>query len=220
MAQPGGPSTWSTSQVSRGETWDAGLLCPPLWKPNLTSQVALVVKNPPANAGVIKDEGSIPGSGRSPGGGHGNPLQCCCLENPLDRGAWRATAHRVAKSRRDWSGWARTHACRILSLAAKPGSGLSSSDQQRARATREKEVCSRKPRGERPAQRGRFPSEKECRSREKENVGDAAGGLGRGVVSGSEKTSLSEGRRGRRGEVGKGMKWWLRDGWDDVKTTR
>ena len=47
----------------------------------------------------------------------------------------------------------------------------------------------------------------ECRSREKQNVGDAAGGRGRGLVSGSEKTNLSEGRIGRRGEVGKGMKW-------------
>ena len=62
------------------------------------SWVALVVKNPPANAGDIRDVGSIPGSGRSPGGGHGNPLQYSCLENPLDRGAWWATVHRVAKS--------------------------------------------------------------------------------------------------------------------------
>ena len=51
------------------------------------SQVALVVKNPPANAGDIRDVGSIPGSGRSPGGGLGNPLQYSCLENPMDRGA-------------------------------------------------------------------------------------------------------------------------------------
>ena len=46
------------------------------------SQVALVVKNPPANAGDIRDEGSIPGVGRFPGGGHGNPLQYSCMENP------------------------------------------------------------------------------------------------------------------------------------------
>ena len=52
------------------------------------SQVVLVVKNPPAIAGSIRDMGSIPGSGRSPGGGHGNPLQYSCLENPTDRGAW------------------------------------------------------------------------------------------------------------------------------------
>ena len=50
-------------------------------------------KEPPANAG---DAGSIPGSGRSPGGGHGNLLQYSCLEKPTDRGAWQATVHRVA----------------------------------------------------------------------------------------------------------------------------
>ena len=59
------------------------------------SQVALVVKNPPANAGDI-DSGSIPGSGRSPGGG--KPLQYSCLEKPMDRGAWRGSVHRVTKS--------------------------------------------------------------------------------------------------------------------------
>ena len=63
----------------------------------LASQVALAIKNPPAKAGGIKD--SIPGSGRSPGEGHGNPLWYSCLENPMDRGAWRATVHGVAKSR-------------------------------------------------------------------------------------------------------------------------
>ena len=61
-------------------------------------QAALVVKNPPANAGDIRDAGLIPGSGRSPGGGHGNPLQHSCLENPMDKGAWRATVQRVTKS--------------------------------------------------------------------------------------------------------------------------
>ena len=53
--------------------------------------MVLVVKNSPANSGDIKDKGSIPGSGRSSGGGHGNPLQSSCLENPMDTGAWRAT---------------------------------------------------------------------------------------------------------------------------------
>ena len=53
------------------------------------SQVVLVVKNLPANAGDIRDTGSIPASGRSPGGRHGNPLQYYCLENPMDRGAWQ-----------------------------------------------------------------------------------------------------------------------------------
>ena len=57
-----------------------------------------MVKNLPGNAGDIRDMGSIPGSGRSPGGGHGNPLQYSCLENPMDRGAWRATVHRVSES--------------------------------------------------------------------------------------------------------------------------
>ena len=52
------------------------------------SQVLLVVKNPPANVGDIRDAGSIPGSGRSPGGGNSNPLQYSSLENPMDRGAW------------------------------------------------------------------------------------------------------------------------------------
>ena len=58
-----------------------------------------MVKNPPANAGDARDMGSIPGSGRSPGGGHGNALQCSCLENPTDRGAWRPIVHGVAQSR-------------------------------------------------------------------------------------------------------------------------
>ena len=53
--------------------------------------VVLVVKNPPANAGDSRDAGSISGSGRSPGGGYDNLLQYSCLENPMDRGAWRAT---------------------------------------------------------------------------------------------------------------------------------
>ena len=62
---------------------------------NRASQVALVVKNLPARAGeTVRDAGSIPGSGRYPGGEHGNPLQCSCLENPMDRGAWRATVIR------------------------------------------------------------------------------------------------------------------------------
>ena len=58
-----------------------------------------MVKNPPANAGDQGDAGSIPGSGRSPGEGNGNPLLYSCLENPMDRGAWWATVHGVSKSR-------------------------------------------------------------------------------------------------------------------------
>ena len=62
------------------------------------SQVALVVKTLPANAGDKREVGSIPEWGRSLGGRHGNPLQYCCLENPKDRGAWQAIVHRVAKT--------------------------------------------------------------------------------------------------------------------------
>ena len=90
-------------------------LCLDRWQPNCKGdkldsvatlrgsgafQVVLVVKNLPANSGAIRDVGSIPGLGRSPGEGNGNTLQySCCLENPMDRGAWRATVHGVAKSR-------------------------------------------------------------------------------------------------------------------------
>ena len=62
------------------------------------SQVALAVKNPPANAEDIREVGLIPGWGGSPGGGHGNMLQCSCLENLMDRGAWWATVHGVTES--------------------------------------------------------------------------------------------------------------------------
>ena len=65
---------------------------------NGASQVALVVKKLSANAGDLRDMGSILGSRRSPGGEHGNPLQYSCLKNSMDRGAWRATVHSVAKS--------------------------------------------------------------------------------------------------------------------------
>ena len=59
--------------------------------------VVLAVKNLAGNAGDTRDAGSIPGSGRSPGVGNGNPLWCFCLENPMDRGAWWATVHGVTK---------------------------------------------------------------------------------------------------------------------------
>ena len=61
------------------------------------SQAAVVVKNPPANAGDTRDADSIPGLGRSSGDGHGNPLQYSCLENPMDKGAWWTTVHGVAE---------------------------------------------------------------------------------------------------------------------------
>ena len=62
-------------------------------------QVVLVVKNLLDNTGDLRDTGSIPGLGRSPGGGHSNPLQYSCLENSMDRGAWGATVHGVTQSR-------------------------------------------------------------------------------------------------------------------------
>ena len=63
--------------------------------------IALEVKNLPANARDVRNMGSIPGSGRSPGGEHGNPLQYSCLENPMNREAWWATDHGISKS---WTG--------------------------------------------------------------------------------------------------------------------
>ena len=63
------------------------------------SQVVLVVKNPPAKVGDVRDLSSVSGSGRSPGREHGNPLQYSCLENPMDKGACWATVHRVEKGR-------------------------------------------------------------------------------------------------------------------------
>ena len=78
------------------------------WSSPQTSQVVLVVKSPPASVGDIRDLGSVPGSGRSPGGGQGNLLQYSCLENPIDRGTCWATVHRVAKSR-TWLKWLNTH---------------------------------------------------------------------------------------------------------------
>ena len=66
-------------------------------KSELASWVAVVLKNLSANAGDVRDKGSIPGSGRSPGGGNGNPLQCSCLENLMDRGAWLTTVHKITR---------------------------------------------------------------------------------------------------------------------------
>ena len=72
----------------------------------LASQVALVVKNLPANAGDKGDADLIPGLGRSPGGGHIHPLQYSCLENPIDSEAWCSTVHGVTKS---WTGLSDFH---------------------------------------------------------------------------------------------------------------
>ena len=69
----------------------------------------LEAKNPPVNIGDARDVGLIPGFGRFPGGGHGNPLQYSCQGNPMDRGAWRVTVHGVVKSQTPLSNWAHTH---------------------------------------------------------------------------------------------------------------
>ena len=90
--------------------------------------MAQTVKNPPANTG---DPGSIPGSGRSPGGGNGSPLQYSCLENPMDRGAWWATVHGVAeldtlcKFRAGTELASKARAQRLLGLLPAPGTSHS-----------------------------------------------------------------------------------------------
>ena len=74
------------------------------------SQVALVVKNPPANTGDTRDMDLIPGLGRSPGEGNDNPLQYSCLKNAMARGSWQVTLHGVAKSQTRLSDWAHMRA--------------------------------------------------------------------------------------------------------------
>ena len=81
--------------------------------------MTLVVKNPSASAGDLRDMSSIPGWGRSPGGGHGNPLQYSCLENPVDKGAQQTTVHGVAESDMTEATWhAHTHA--LFSVLRSP----------------------------------------------------------------------------------------------------
>ena len=75
------------------------------------SQVVLVVKNPPANAGDVRDTGSIPESRRCPGGEHSNPLQHSCLENPMGRGAWWATVYRITKIQTQTKQVSTQHTC-------------------------------------------------------------------------------------------------------------
>ena len=88
------PSTWSKSTCTQNtDSWISRTGFP----------AGTVVKNPPANAGDARDAGWIPGSGRSPGDGSGNPLQYSCLENSMDRGAWWVTVHGVTKSQTDWA---------------------------------------------------------------------------------------------------------------------
>ena len=81
----------------------------------LASQVAVVVQNSAYNGEELRDRVLIPGMGRSPGGGHGNPFQYSCLKNPMDTGTWQATIHRVAQSWNDWCDLACLHIwCTIL----------------------------------------------------------------------------------------------------------
>ena len=93
-------------------------------RPYGLQQVVLGVKNSPANAGDVGNVGSIPGLGRSPGGGHGNSLQHSCLENPIDREAWRAMVHRVAKS------WTQLKWLRMLAWTAACQASLSFTTSQ------------------------------------------------------------------------------------------
>ena len=95
----------------------------------------LAAKNSPASAGEVRDLGLIPGSGRSPGGGHGNPLQYSCLENPTDRGAWKATARGVAKSRTPRSGFP--------SLTQAPGWRVTPEDAPRKKGAPSPQVLER-----------------------------------------------------------------------------
>ena len=84
------------------------------------SYTLLVAKNLPADAGDARDAGSIPGS---PGGGRGSPLQCSCLENPMDRGAWRAAVHGVTEGRTRLRRLSRTHAPGDGDTGEGPGGG-------------------------------------------------------------------------------------------------
>ena len=109
-------STQNCWVLVQTEEWD--YLCNGItW----ASQVALVVKNLLANAGDLRDGGLNPGLGRSPEEGHGNPLQYSCLENPMDRGAWQVTVHRVTKSQ-TWLKWLSTHTCWDSSVQEKTNS--------------------------------------------------------------------------------------------------
>ena len=90
--------TTSLYFTALSEVWEGSASCFRTYSSPRTSQ-AIGVKNLHANAGDIRNKVWIPESRRSPGGGHGNLLQYSCLENPMDRGAWRATVHRVTKSR-------------------------------------------------------------------------------------------------------------------------
>ena len=102
------PSTSEYDFVWKSLKWIIKLKC-------RASQVELVVKNPPANAGDIKDEGSIPESERSPKEENGKPLQCSYLGNPMDREAWWATVHGIVKTRTRLN----THTCHTFTKYSK-----------------------------------------------------------------------------------------------------
>ena len=102
-------SLTSISIIYKTLQWLWNILCA-----RQASQVVLVVKNLPDNAGDIIDEGSTPRSERSPGGGHGNALQYSCLDNPMDKGAWQATVRRVAKSQTQLKQLSTAHMCKTL----------------------------------------------------------------------------------------------------------
>ena len=104
------------------------------------SQGVLVVKNSPASARDIRDVGSTPGLGRSPGGGLGNPLQYSCLQNPKDRGAWQAAVHGAAKSQ-TWLKRLRTHAHILCMSCMCPAPGPNQSFLQRAVILFNEEWC-------------------------------------------------------------------------------
>ena len=101
--------------VAKSQTWlnwtELNLQFGEIWLQRTHTQVALVVKNPPAHARDVRDTVSVPGLGRSPGVGNGNPLQHSCLENSTDRGAWQAIVHGAAKNRTWLSNWAPAHTC-------------------------------------------------------------------------------------------------------------
>ena len=113
------PYYWIKKTEGLGYLLEDRILWNPIqqWQPGAFSSKYILYRRLPlwlggrestCNAGATGDTGSIPGSGRSPGGGNGNPLRYSCLENPMDRGAWWATVHRVAKSQRRLK-WLSTH---------------------------------------------------------------------------------------------------------------
>ena len=101
-------------------------------------QVALVVKNPTAYTGDISSSGLIPWLGRSPGGGHDNPLLCSCLENPMDRGAWQAIVH-GAKSQTGLKQLC-THECIVIQTMLYWGNNRDT-DQRDRTESRNRCVC-------------------------------------------------------------------------------